>query len=162
MGWLLSRLIFPVTFCGCMGAALLGIAHEVSYNVILAGITLATILVVAIFERVLPEHEVWNESQQDVQTDLLHGAVSIVVLPKILDLGLHMLLLNVAVHLSELLGFSLWPSDWPVLAQLIRAGGARFEWCGVATSTSSTGTGTIFFFFFNKHTIFDGVLLIPF
>ncbi len=116
-----SCLLFPVTFVTAFGVALWGLEHAVNEDVILAAITLGVILVVAVFERILPEHPAWNRSQKDVGTDLLHGAVSMVILPQVLELGLRLLLLGAAAWLTELMGGSLWPRDWPLLLQLIPA-----------------------------------------
>lgn len=121
MAWLLSHTLFPVTFAAALFAALWGIANGVHRDLILGGITLVTVVVVAIFERVLPEHRQWNLSQDDVSTDLMHGAVSMVAIPQALELGLRLLLLQVAVWLSDLWGQSLWPHHWPVILQLVPA-----------------------------------------
>ena len=67
--------LFPVTFVAAFAVALWGIGHGVDKDLLLAGITGAVIVIVAVFERILPAHPEWNVSQQDVGTDLLHGAV---------------------------------------------------------------------------------------
>jgi len=121
MSWLISHLLFPVTFAAALGLALLGIERGASFDLVLAAITLATIAVVAVFERVLPEHEQWNRSQGDVGTDLMHGAVSMVAIPELLKLGIRIALLGAATRLAELAGGSVWPGDWPLLLQMVLA-----------------------------------------
>jgi sterol desaturase/sphingolipid hydroxylase (fatty acid hydroxylase superfamily) len=79
------------------------------------------VLIVAICERVNPQHDFWNVSQGDVGTDVLHGLVSQVAIPKLLEIALQALLLTVAVRLTHFLGFALWPSTWPIFAQLALA-----------------------------------------
>ncbi|HIN86364.1 MAG TPA: fatty acid hydroxylase family protein [Myxococcales bacterium] len=117
----MGRLLFPLTFGGAFGVALWGIEQGIQKDLLLGSISLFSILLIAICERIIPEHEEWNRAQDDVQTDLLHGMVSMVIVPKTLELALHLLILNVALWLAESSGGSLWPSDWPLLLQLIPA-----------------------------------------
>jgi len=122
LAWIVSHLLFPLTFASAFAVALVGIEHGVSNELLLGGISLGAILVVAVFERILPEHREWNISQADVGTDLLHGAVSMVVLPQLLDIGLRIALLGLATRLSAAVGVeSLWPNDWPLMLQLVPA-----------------------------------------
>ncbi len=116
---LVSYGLFPATFIAAMAAALVGIDKGLDHDHILAAITLVTVALVAGFERLVPEHPHWNISQDDVGTDLLHGAVSMVMLPQILQLVLPLLILDASVRLAEWAGGSLWPTSWPLLAQLV-------------------------------------------
>ena len=117
----ISRTLFPFTFVAALFCALAGIERGLPEEVLVGGISLASIAIVALFERILPEHPEWNRSQDDVNTDLIHLLVSMVMIPKSLQIALHVVCLGAAVRLSELAGTSLWPSDWPLLAQLIPA-----------------------------------------
>jgi sterol desaturase/sphingolipid hydroxylase (fatty acid hydroxylase superfamily) len=121
VSWCISHFLFPLTFAAALGAGLVGLQYGVSENLLLSGITLGVIVIVSVFERLLPEHRQWNASQQDVRTDLLHGVVSMMFIPEILKLGLRIALLGVAIRLTELAGGSLWPHHWPLLVQLIPA-----------------------------------------
>ena len=114
---LVSYGLFPVTFAAAMTAALVGIDKGLDHDHIPAAITLATVALVAVFERLLPEHPHWNIAQDDVGTDLLHGAVSMVMLPQLLQLLLPLLVLDASVRLAEWAGGTLWPTSWPFLAQ---------------------------------------------
>ena len=87
----------------------------------LAGITFATILIVASAERINPQYARWNVAHNDVATDLMHSLVSQILLPKVLELGLRIVMLAGAAKLTEWLGFTLWPTHWPLLAQLALA-----------------------------------------
>jgi sterol desaturase/sphingolipid hydroxylase (fatty acid hydroxylase superfamily) len=118
---ILSVGVFPLTFLGALGVALQGLALGVHEDVLLASITAGAVLIVAVSERLIPEHPDWNRSQDDVRTDLLHATVSMVVLPQVLKLGLTLLLLEVAIWLADAAGHSVWPSDWPLLLQLVPA-----------------------------------------
>jgi hypothetical protein len=100
MGRIVSCILFPVTFTTAFVVALWGVEQSVDKDFLLAGITVGVMVVVALFERVLPEHKDWNRTQGDVTTDLLHGAISMVVLPQLLELGLRLLLLEAAIWLA--------------------------------------------------------------
>jgi sterol desaturase/sphingolipid hydroxylase (fatty acid hydroxylase superfamily) len=121
MGRIVSCILFPVTFTTAFVVALWGVEQSVDKDFLLAGITVGVMVVVALFERVLPEHKDWNRTQGDVTTDLLHGAISMVVLPQLLELGLRLLLLEAAIWLAGGSEGGLWPTDWPLLLQLIPA-----------------------------------------
>lgn len=121
MTWILSHLLFPVTFAAGLACALVGIQHGVLEELLLGSISLVAMAIVATFERILPEHPEWNRSQGDVGTDLVHMLVSMVAIPELLKVLLHMTLLGVALRLSDLLGAPIWPQHWPVLAQLAPA-----------------------------------------
>lgn len=118
---LISHLLFPLTFGAGLFIALVGLDEGVSGDVLVAAISVGTFVVVAAFERILPEHPDWNIAQGDVQTDLLHGLVSMVMLPQILQVAMRLGLLHVAVQLAEFLGGGVWPVAWPLWAQLVLA-----------------------------------------
>ncbi len=118
--WLLSRSLFPVAFAAALGGTLLGLQQGVSEGRILGVIIVCTIVVVVVFERLLPEHPDWNVSQGDVGTDLVHGVVSSTI-HELLKVGLHVAFIGLAAWLSELVGGSLWLMDWPLLLQLALA-----------------------------------------
>jgi sterol desaturase/sphingolipid hydroxylase (fatty acid hydroxylase superfamily) len=121
MDRVISCLLFPLTFVAALWVALVGIDRGTSPELLLAAITLGGMVSVAVFERILPEHPEWNQSQGDVGTDLIHGAVSMVLLPQLLEFGLRLLLLEVAIWLADTTGGPIWPSDWPLLLQLVPA-----------------------------------------
>jgi ornithine lipid hydroxylase len=118
---LVSYGLFPLTFSAAIFAALYGVAQGVQHELILGFITGLTVFIVALFERILPEHPEWNIAQDDVGTDLSHALISMVLLPKALELGMRLTVLAIAVWLSEAIGGSLWPTDWPLFSQVILA-----------------------------------------
>ncbi|MEC9071955.1 MAG: sterol desaturase family protein, partial [Myxococcota bacterium] len=118
---MVSYILFPVTFTAALWMALEGLERGVQTDLLLAGISAGVMLIVAIFERVHPEHSEWNVSQDDVGTDLMHGLVSMVVLPQVLELGLRLGLLHVALWISTRTGLELWPHHWSPLLQLAPA-----------------------------------------
>jgi len=118
---LLSHTLFPTAFVAAFWAAFWALEQGFNHDLTLASITVGIVLVVAIFERVIPEHVFWNSSQGDVGTDFMHGVVSMVILPQVLELGLRLLLLGAANWLVAQMGNPLWPGHWPILMQLVLA-----------------------------------------
>ena len=72
---------------------------------------------VAVFEHVYPYHRSWNVNRSDVRVDATH-AISIgillgVITPVAVSIGVF-----VGGWLSDQFGLGLWPTEWPVLAQI--------------------------------------------
>jgi len=112
--------IFPATFMVAQLAAAWGLSMGGSADVLLAVITLGTVVIVSVAERLLPAHREWNVSQDDVGTDAVHALVSMIVLPQLLEMGIRVAILWVAVSLSGS-AFEFWPHAWPIAAQLVLA-----------------------------------------
>lgn len=75
-------------------------------------------IIIPILERVQPYREDWNRNHGDVGTDIIHLFVSnglIVNLEKPLLIAA---LVGLTAWLAATLGGSLWPDQWPLLAQL--------------------------------------------
>ncbi len=113
--------LFPISFAAAMIAGLCGLARGLEHGAMLAGITFATIVIVAIAERINPQYARWNVARNDIATDLMHSLVSQIILPKVLELGLRIVMLAGAARLTQWLGFTVWPTRWPLLAQLALA-----------------------------------------
>ena len=117
---LISWLLFPLTVCAVVGGSTAALARGVSPGVVTTLASLASILVVASFERIQPFRAEWNHSKGDLLTDAVYlptylgvnGLVEPLARGGIVVLG---------AALSETLGMGLWPVDWPVLGQLALA-----------------------------------------
>jgi len=90
-------------------------------SAILAVITVLTVVLIALAERIHPAHEIWRESHDDLRTDASHALVSMILLPKGMELAFQSLVLTFASYLSEAMGGSFWPGTWPIFGQLILA-----------------------------------------
>jgi len=110
--------IFPVTFGSAFAIAIISLQQGVMPEILLAAIVLSVAGIVAIVERVNPYVREWNESKNDTITDLLHMIVSMVLLKKGLETIFITVLFSAAIRVSDFLGFSLWPAQWPLLPQL--------------------------------------------
>ena len=111
--------LFPLTFIAALSTATAAVVFGWNYGLTLIGITAATIVLIAVIERVHPAHPEWNQAQGDVVTDLWHGLVSNVTLPELLKMGLLTLLVTVESPAGG--GFGVWPGDWPLGFQLVLA-----------------------------------------
>jgi sterol desaturase/sphingolipid hydroxylase (fatty acid hydroxylase superfamily) len=72
---------------------------------------------VAVFEHVYPYHVSWNINRSDVSVDARHaigiGVLLGVITPIAVSIGV-----AVGGWLSDQFGIGLWPSEWPLLAQI--------------------------------------------
>ncbi|HRN88132.1 sterol desaturase family protein [Hyphomicrobium sp.] len=106
---------FPFMVLGLNGAAYYVVAygHSYAWLALLIGILLATAFAA---ERILPWYEEWNHSHGDERTNVFHAIVyEAQNLNGILTIPL------VAWLTSGGLNAGLWPTDWPIWAQLILA-----------------------------------------
>lgn len=83
-------------------------------------ISLASLFLVAVMERILPYRREWNRSHGDLRTDIFYYLTQIFV-GGLLHPALAMLTIIIGGWLSAQLGGSLWPVGWPILAQVLLA-----------------------------------------
>lgn len=112
--------IFPVVFGGALGLALYGIGSGWDPVVTATAITAGVVVLLFVFERVHPLHEDWQRSKGDVRTDLIHNVVNAAI-PQVYTIGFVGVATAGASWLSEALGMTLWPTSWPLIAQLLVA-----------------------------------------
>ena len=72
-------------------------------------------------DRSRKKSRVWNRSRRDVRTDAMHALVSMAMVPPLVEMGLRVGLLAVAIEISKVAGFALWPTLWPLFGQLVLA-----------------------------------------
>ena len=72
-----------------------------------------------LMEWLMPFKKHWNHSHGDIATDLTSGIVAYIILPIFLKPLYIALLAGGAAWLSVQWGGAIWPSDWPIVAQLI-------------------------------------------
>lgn len=70
-------------------------------------------------EWLMPFKEHWNHSHGDIANDLTSGIIAYIILPIFLKPLYIALLAGGTVWLSTQWGGAIWPSDWPVVLQLI-------------------------------------------
>lgn len=113
----LSPTVMPATLAAAIAAALLGMRAGAPPASLVPPIFLASIFWVAALERVLPYRPDWNRARGDLLADATFFASTSVV-----SAGMRGLVAAFGVWLagwfSIHLGLSLWPHEWPLLAQL--------------------------------------------
>lgn len=113
-----SYLIFPLTLGTGLFTTYLG--TQLINPIAAAGaVSIVSIGVVAILERLLPYRRDWNHNRGDLPTDILHTVIHQILLSRGLNLLYALLLAGATAWLAERYGSSLWPHHWPLLAQLL-------------------------------------------
>jgi len=116
----LTYATFPIVFGGVMGLGIYGIGRGWDPVVTAVVLTGATVLVLLVLEHVHPYQRHWLRSHGDIRTDLVHNLVNLWI-PEVYTVVFVGSLTVAAGWLSRTLGTSLWPSQWPLVAQLLLA-----------------------------------------
>jgi len=111
---------FPVVFGSVMGLGVYGVAQGWDPVLTAMALTAAAVLFLLVLERVHPYHEPWLHSHGDIRTDILHNLVNFWI-PQVYTVSFVGALTVAAAWLSNAVGMALWPSRWPLLAQLLLA-----------------------------------------
>ena len=90
---IITYCLFPVVFVGTMCLAILGMDNGLHKVIILSLVALTTGIIIIIFEQINPNYKQWNQTQNDVKTDIMHALVSMTLVPHILDIALAVTLL---------------------------------------------------------------------
>lgn len=117
---LLAVSLVPFSVAGGVGALLWAMNAGIDAEMAIFPITLANLVLVAVMERILPYRREWNRSHGDLRTDSLYFLTEIVVGGLMAPL-LGVLTIIIGGWLSAKIGGSLWPTDWPILAQVLLA-----------------------------------------
>jgi len=121
---ILAVSLVPAAVTGGVGAALWAINSGISPEMVVFPISLGSLLLVVIMERVLPYRRDWNRSHGDLRTDALYYLTQIII-GGLLAPVMWMLTIIIGGWLSARVGAPLWPSHWPVLAQVLLASVVR-------------------------------------
>ena len=116
----ISWFLFPATVCAIVGGSAAALARGVSPGSVATLATIASILVVAIFERIQPFRVEWNRSKGDLLTDALYIPTYLGV-NGLIEPFVRGATVVVGVALSEAVGVGLWPGEWAILGQLALA-----------------------------------------
>lgn len=112
--------IFPVALFGSLGVSIATLERGVSAGLAtLVGLAFGYIVVI-VGERLYPFVPDWNRNHDDVPTDAAWAGTTLVIgailRPASIVIGVWL-----AAQISAWFGSSLWPGEWPVLAQLALA-----------------------------------------
>ena len=112
--------LVPASVAGGIGAALWAMNRGIDPEMVIFPISLASLVLVAVMERILPYRREWNRSHGDLRTDSLYYLTQIFV-GGLLAPVLGTLTVIIGGWLSSLAGGSIWPYSWPILAQVLLA-----------------------------------------
>jgi sterol desaturase/sphingolipid hydroxylase (fatty acid hydroxylase superfamily) len=116
----LAAVLVPATVVTAVAIAWAAIESGVEPAGVLYPLVLCSFVLVATMERVLPWHRDWNHSKGDLRTDALylptHAGVSALFAPLVATLAV-----AGGGWLSEYFEGGVWPSGWPILAQVVLA-----------------------------------------
>jgi len=117
---ILAVSLVPASVAGAVGAALWAINAGIDPVMVIVPISFGVLLFVAIMERILPYRREWNRSHGDIRTDALYYVTQIFVGALLAPL-FGTLAVIIGGWLSVRAGHSLWPTHWPILAQVVLA-----------------------------------------
>ena len=110
---------FPIVLIGTPYLIFLLINNGSSVALTTYIVAVAVGLLFWLAEWLMPFKEHWNHSHGDISNDLMSGIVAYIILPIFLKPLFIALLAGGAAWLSVQWGGAIWPSDWPIIAQLI-------------------------------------------
>ena len=111
---------FPVVFGGAMTVAIVGMSIGWDPVITAVALTGAVVLALLVLEHVHPYQKTWLRSHGDVRTDLIHNLVNFWI-PEAYTLVFVGGFAAIGGRLSEAVGATLWPTAWPLVAQLLLA-----------------------------------------
>ncbi len=116
----LPVLAFPVTMGCALTATWLGFAvFDVPHTAAAAlAVFIFGFILIPVMERVLPYRENWNQGDDDTRTDIIHLLISNGLVASLEKTLLVAALVGMTSWLANSAGGSLWPDEWPLLAQL--------------------------------------------
>jgi ornithine lipid hydroxylase len=114
------RIAFPTVLAASLATAIamLGAGYG-PIATFLVPMAFATLFVI-VCERIFPHTPLWNRSHGDVRVDLAH-MVSVTTTGAVLQPLLAAVAIPTSVWAAGAVGHSLWPSQWPLLVQLVLA-----------------------------------------
>jgi sterol desaturase/sphingolipid hydroxylase (fatty acid hydroxylase superfamily) len=114
-------LVLPVLLGGGLTATWLGFRQFGLVPLVAAVIAVAIFgfLAVGLCERWLPYRQKWLRSHRDIGVDITHLIVNNGMVEKLLVAFLTTVFAGSSTWLADTLGFSTWPHDWPLVAQLV-------------------------------------------
>lgn len=114
-----QRALFPAALFGTPLAIYILLELGVSVPVATYTVVLTLGFLVWLAEWLMPYREKWNHQQGDLSNDLISGTVAYVILPIFLKPLYIALLAGGTAWLAAQWGGQIWPSDWPLAAQLV-------------------------------------------
>lgn len=119
-----ERIVSATLFPAIVGTAIVGSTAALSAGIsagrVLLAVSVATVLSVVLLERLRPFRREWNRSHGDLATDAAYLPLTVGV-NALIEPAAAMLGVAIGGWLSATIGMGLWPTHWPLLAQLALA-----------------------------------------
>ncbi len=112
--------IFPLALVVGVASTMIAMERGVQPVAAMFGVYIAGMFVVTALERLLPFDREWNHSYGDLGADALYLPTTWLV-GGLMQPTSAALALGLASWLSSTIGVGLWPTDWPLLAQVALA-----------------------------------------
>jgi sterol desaturase/sphingolipid hydroxylase (fatty acid hydroxylase superfamily) len=125
--WFFYTGIIAAPCLAVLAAVRLGTPDWVAVSIAL----MATVGVVLVCQRLWPYCLEWRDWGRVAAVDLVHSVVSTVVAVQLFLVVVFAVVVQFSMSATELFGGSLWPSSWPLVAQLVLAlviGELGFYW----------------------------------
>lgn len=116
---LLQWALFPTALFGTPAAIYALLQLDVALPIATYTVLVTLGLLCWLAEWRMPYRSEWNKPQGDFSNDLISGTVAYILLPIALKPLYYALLAGVAAWLVTQVGTSIWPAEWPIIAQLI-------------------------------------------
>ena len=118
---LIPTLAYPITISAALAMTWVGFEYfDLPHTgAAILAISIFGFVAVPILERFSPYRERWNKNDEDLGPDILHLVISNLLIINIEKILLIALLLGFSSWLIDAAGGSLWPTQWPLLAQLL-------------------------------------------
>jgi sterol desaturase/sphingolipid hydroxylase (fatty acid hydroxylase superfamily) len=117
---LASWIVFPAIMTSAVGGAIALMPWVGPATAVVLAQT-ASVLAIIVIEHLLPHRPDWNRPHGDIRTDAIHAVVSALTTTQLARPLVQLLAAGAAAWLAGLVGFGVWPTRWPWVAQLALA-----------------------------------------
>ena len=112
---------YPLAIVSAVAAGFWLLAAGVAPNTAVALVSVAYALLAWALETRFPETPRWKLQAVEARTDLLHALLSNPIPTAIVRAALYSSLVAASDAITRTVGFGLWPTEWPLLAQFVLA-----------------------------------------
>jgi sterol desaturase/sphingolipid hydroxylase (fatty acid hydroxylase superfamily) len=118
---MITYFFFPSILIGILTSAWYAMQSGYSVELVVALSSVTAALIIIVTEYIHPLHKDWLKSHGDVTTDITHMLLSTTMVPVLFKAVTMSFFVYLANIVKNKLGFSFWPIEWPIVAQLFLA-----------------------------------------
>ncbi len=116
---LFSQAIFIGILSVSTALVFLGIRSQLNYSIVLNSVALLMFFTVLGLEKAMPFKKEWNEKDPQTLNDLGHTLFGTALGAMSGDFLTKLIFANVALWISDNVGFTFWPTHWPLMLQVV-------------------------------------------